>query len=77
LGLGETNGDAAHVARLRSIARSLVGLDIFNLNETLPEVRRVVAGGTNEAVRVMNGMVTTSNSSDRLFAPFEVASLDI
>jgi glucarate dehydratase len=74
-GLGETYGDARHLARLRSAAVALTGVDVWQVNE----MARVVRGSLDDGVggHGMGGMVTGSSTADRVLSPFEVACLDI
>lgn len=74
-GLGETYGDAKHLARLRTAAAELTGVDIWHTHE----IARRVRGGLDDGVggHGMSGMVTGSSTADRVLAPFEVACLDL
>jgi len=76
-GLGETYGDAPHLARLRLAAAELAGIDVFDLNAMTRAVTRSLASDTTEGGHGMSGMVTGSKSTDRVLSPFEVAALDI
>lgn len=76
LGLGETYGDSVHLARLRRVADALVGVDAFDTNGVRAITARVLGEDTGQAGAGMSGMVTTSSTLDRVFAPFEVACLD-
>jgi glucarate dehydratase len=76
-GLGESYGDAVHVERLRAVGGSLVGRDVFDLAglrrataEALSHDRLTGGHGTS-------GMVTGTTTLDRVFAPLEVAALDV
>jgi glucarate dehydratase len=62
VGLGETYGDAAHLAAVRRAAERLVGLDPFDLSAIGTATRRSLGAG-DHALKV--------------FAPFEVAALDL
>lgn len=77
LGVGESYGDAKHVQRMRSAADSIRGLDVTNVQLLRSAVARALAHDTTEGGHGMSGMVTTSSTVDRVFAPFEVAALDI
>jgi glucarate dehydratase len=74
-GLGETYGDAKHLARLRTAAAELTGVDIWHTQE----IARRVRGSLDDGVggHGMSGMVTGSSTADRVLAPFEVACLDL
>ena len=61
LGLGETYGDTAHLARLDLAAAGIIGLDVFNLAALAQCVARAL--GVADAPRVLS--------------PFEVAFLDL
>ncbi|GGF20289.1 glucarate dehydratase family protein [Williamsia phyllosphaerae] len=76
VGLGETYADTAHLIRLEAAGEAIVGLDVFALNEIRARIDTVldtlaVTGGDGVA-----GMITTASTTDRVFSPFEVASLD-
>ncbi|MFC4852138.1 glucarate dehydratase family protein [Actinophytocola glycyrrhizae] len=74
-GLGETYGDARHLARLRTAAAELTGVDVWHTQE----IARRVRGSLDDGVggHGMSGMVTGSSTADRVLSPFEVACLDI
>ncbi len=74
-GLGETYGDARHLARLRAAAAALTGVDVWHTQE----IARRVRGSLDDGVggHGMSGMVTGSSTTDRVLSPFEVACLDI
>lgn len=76
-GLGETYGDAPHIARLQLAARELVGVDVFNINEMRHRVTVALLADTSTGGHGMSGMVTGSSTADRVLSPFDVASLDI
>ncbi|MFB0835802.1 glucarate dehydratase family protein [Arthrobacter halodurans] len=76
-GLGETYGDAGHIARLRLAAEAVVGVDPFNINALRARIARALATDTIEGGHGMSGMVTGSSTSDRVLSPFDVAALDI
>jgi glucarate dehydratase len=77
IGLGESYGDAKHLHRLRLAADGLKGLDAENLERLRASVDEVLRHDRTEGGHGMAGMVTTSSALDRVFSPFEVASLDI
>jgi glucarate dehydratase len=76
-GLGETYGDAAHVARLRMAANALTDADPFNINDLRTRVAQALAADSTQGGHGMSGMVTGSSTSDRVLSPFDVAALDI
>ncbi|SEM87605.1 glucarate dehydratase family protein [Cryobacterium luteum] len=76
-GLGETYGDAPHIARLRMVARDLVGVDIFNVSEMRRRIILALRADTTVGGHGMSGMVTGSSTPDRVLSPFDVAALDI
>jgi len=77
LGVGETYGDAPHLARLRLVARELVGVDVFNIGEMRRRIVGALRGDTTVGGHGMSGMVTGSSTPDRVLSPFDVAALDI
>jgi glucarate dehydratase len=73
-GLGETYGDAPHLDLVRKAAVALVGVDPFDL----AAVRRIVTtavSGHDDADR--HGLTGTPDPMAKVFAPFEVACLDL
>ncbi|WP_092556630.1 glucarate dehydratase family protein [Actinoplanes derwentensis] len=77
LGLGETYGDEAHLARLRAAADALIGCEVFAVNDAAERVARALRKDTTTGGHGMSGMVTGSSTADRVLSPFEVALLDI
>ncbi len=76
-GLGESYGDAPHLARLRLAAEALRGVDVFATNEML-EIVAASLGGTVGADRHgLTGQISARGTILRTFAGFEVAALDI
>lgn len=79
VGLGETYGDDAHLARLQACAGALAGHDVRDLHG----MRRVVeatltsGAGGGQAGASFGGMLDLSGATDLVYSPFEVASLDI
>lgn len=76
-GVGETYGDAGHLARLEAAAAGLPGTDVFNINGIR---RRIAAALQHDTVRGghgMSGMVTGSSTTDRVLSAYDVAALDI
>jgi glucarate dehydratase len=77
-GLGESYGDAKHLARLRTAAAELTGVDVWHVQEIAHRVRGGLArGDSGVGGHGMSGMVTGSSTADRVLSPFEVACLDI
>jgi glucarate dehydratase len=74
-GLGETYGDAKHLARLRTAAAELTGVDVWHTQEIARRIRVTVDDGAGG--HGMSGMVTGSSTADRVLSAFEVACLDI
>jgi glucarate dehydratase len=77
VGLGETYADEAHLRRLGSAGRTLIGHDVFALNPMYAAVRDALAGERGSDGHGLTGMITTSSTVDRVFSPFEVAALDV
>ncbi|WP_432514088.1 glucarate dehydratase family protein [Kineococcus sp. SYSU DK001] len=75
-GLGESYGDAAHLDRLRAAAQRLPGTDVFDLHAVGRHVAASLTGDTGGG-HGMGLQITTSNTADRVFSPFEVAALDV
>lgn len=76
-GLGETYGDAGHLARLHLAAEAVPGTDVFNINELRSCVAAALQKDTVQGGHGMSGMVTGSSTTDRVLSPFDVAALDI
>ncbi|MGC0252191.1 enolase C-terminal domain-like protein [Pseudactinotalea sp. Z1748] len=76
-GLGETYGDAQHIDRCRRVAAQLRGVDVFNIAAVHRAVRAALADDPGTGGHGMSGMVTGSDTVDRVFSPFEVAILDL
>jgi glucarate dehydratase len=76
-GLGETYGDAGHLARLHLAAEAVPGTDVFNINEIRSCVATALQKDTIRGGHGMSGMVTGSSTTDRVLSPFDVAALDI
>jgi glucarate dehydratase len=77
VGLGESYGDAPHLALLHRAAAALVGLDPFDL----ADLRRRVAGALGEVDAAdkhgLTGGSSPAKTLARVLAPFEVACLDL
>lgn len=76
-GLGETYGDAGHLARLRLASAAVAGADPFNINDLRARITRAVSTDSTQGGHGMSGMVTGSSTADRVLSPFDVAALDI
>lgn len=77
LGLGETYGDLAHIARLRLAAAELTGVDVWHVQVIARRIAVVLGADNGTGGHGMSGMVTGSRTADRVLSPFEVACLDI
>lgn len=77
VGLGETYGDAAHLARLRSAGEAVLGLDVFQTNTLRSRVTQSVASDRTAGGHGMSGMVTGTSTADRVLSAFDVAAFDI
>jgi glucarate dehydratase len=77
VGLGETYGDAPHLALVRRAGAAVVGADPFDL----ADLGRRVAGAVGEVnvpdLHGLTGGSTAEKTLLRVFSPFEVASLDL
>ena len=76
-GVGETYGDAPHLARLQLAARALIGVDVFSIGVMRLRIIDALRGDTTVGGHGMSGMVTGSSTPDRVLSPFDVAALDI
>jgi glucarate dehydratase len=76
VGLGESYGDSAMLAGLRTVAPHLVGLDPFDLNGLRTTVRRHLAPGGDEGLSVAPGTLRRTLPI-KAEAAFEVAFLDL
>jgi glucarate dehydratase len=76
-GLGETYGDADHLERLRAAGGAIIGVDAFTHHEVRARVERSLAGAIGGDTHGLTGVVTSSGTVDRVYAPFEVACLDV
>ncbi|MEU8248590.1 glucarate dehydratase family protein [Nonomuraea sp. NPDC048916] len=75
-GLGETYGDLGHLNKVRDCAEALTGLDVHATNEMYARITAIV-GDVVTDMHGLTGIATKEKSIDRVFAPFEVACLDI
>ncbi|MCM1969771.1 glucarate dehydratase family protein [Streptomyces sp. G1] len=76
-GLGETYGDAPHLALLREAAGALVGLDPYDTNGLLRRIRSVLGGADAPDRHGLTGGSTPEKTVLRVLSPFEVACLDL
>jgi glucarate dehydratase len=76
-GLGESYGDAGHLARLRLVGDALVGLDVFATNEMLTRTSRALGGAVGADRHGLTGQISEAGTVLRAYAAFEVAALDI
>jgi glucarate dehydratase len=76
-GVGETYGDAGHLARLELAAADLPGTDVFNTNKVRRRVAATLRTDRVQGGHGMSGMVTGSSTADRVLSAFDVAALDI
>ncbi|KAA5838067.1 glucarate dehydratase family protein [Saccharopolyspora hirsuta] len=76
IGLGESYGDRAHLARLRRAGEHLVGTDVWDLHAVERAVLTSLEGDDGSGGGGMSGMVA-AGVSNRVFSPFEVACLDV
>ena len=56
---------------------SLIGLDVFALNEMHARVATALGGKTGLDNHGLTGQITAESTVDRVYSPFEVACLDI
>jgi glucarate dehydratase len=73
-GLGETYADTAHLAALRAAALAIEGTDVYRTEEIYRQIADVVGHG---GATIASGTVGETPAADPVFAPFEVACLDI
>jgi glucarate dehydratase len=76
-GLGETYGDADHLLRLHQAAAALIGADAFSHNQIRARVAEALGGRVGGDTHGLTGAVTPCGTVDRVYAPFEVACLDV
>jgi glucarate dehydratase len=75
-GVGETYATTGHLARLEAVGRALVGMDVRALNAMHRRTADTLRG-KGAAAFGPDGGSTAESTVDRVFAPFEVACLDI
>jgi glucarate dehydratase len=76
-GLGESYGDAGHLARLRLVGEALIGLDVFATTEMLTRTAAALHGAVGVDRHGLTGQISGVGTVLRTFAAFEVAALDI
>nr|WP_238992794.1 enolase C-terminal domain-like protein [Jiangella aurantiaca] len=76
-GLGETYGDAPHVALVRRAAATLTGLDAFDLHGLNARIAHAVDGVDLADRHGLTGRSTPSKTLLRVLAAFETACLDL
>ncbi|CAG6397053.1 glucarate dehydratase family protein [Streptomyces cocklensis] len=76
-GLGETYADDGHLRRLRAAVEVITGMDVHTLGGMHRRISEALGGDTGSDGHGLTGMITSSSTADRVFAPFEVACLDI
>ncbi|WP_291797901.1 enolase C-terminal domain-like protein [Brevibacterium sp.] len=76
-GLGESYGDAVHVQRLRTVGSALIGLDALDTAQLRHATAEALTRDTLSGGHGTSGMVTGTTTLDRVFAPLEMASLDV
>ncbi|GAA4459734.1 glucarate dehydratase family protein [Phytohabitans houttuyneae] len=74
IGLGETYGDAPHLELVRKAAVALAGADPFDLTAIRRTVTVAVAG---QDAADRHGLTGLPDTVAKVFAPFEVACLDL
>ncbi|WP_116949188.1 glucarate dehydratase family protein [Jiangella endophytica] len=77
VGLGETYGDAAHLALLDRVAPALTGLDPFNLSDLRSRIAAALGSADAADRHGLIGASSRSKTRQRVLASFEVACLDL
>ena len=77
VGLGETYGDAPHLALLERAARTLAGLDVFDLAGLRSRVAAAVGVLDSPDRHGLTGGSSAEKTLARVVSPFEVALLDV
>jgi len=77
IGLGETYGDATHLALLRKTAPLLAGLDPFDTNGLTRRVQSATEGVDAPDKHGLTGPSSAEKTALRVLSPFEVAFLDL
>jgi glucarate dehydratase len=77
VGLGETYGDAPHLALVRKAGAAVVGADPFDLADLGRRVAGAVGGVNVPDLHGLTGGSTAEKTLLRVYSPFEVAGLDL
>ncbi|MEV6850679.1 glucarate dehydratase family protein [Actinoplanes sp. NPDC051411] len=77
VGLGETYGDAPHLALVQSAASELIGLDIYDLSGLRRRVASTLGAVDTPDKHGLTGDSTAAKTLARVVSPFEVALLDL
>ncbi|HCT81817.1 MAG TPA: glucarate dehydratase [Micromonosporaceae bacterium] len=77
VGLGETYGDAPHLALLQQVAPLIEGLDPFDTNALSRLVHRTLGDVDAPDRHGLTGPSTAEKTALRVLSPFEVAFLDL
>lgn len=77
LGLGETYADQSHLGRLEAVAAALPGHDPYDLHGLQRLVSDVLGRETGGGGASFGGMLDVGSAVPTVFAPFEVACLDL
>ncbi|MEH0935411.1 glucarate dehydratase family protein [Micromonospora psammae] len=77
IGLGETYGDAPHLALLHRVAAGLTGLDVFDIAALTRHVEAAVGAADAPDRHGLTGGSSTAKTVARVLSPFEVAFLDL
>jgi glucarate dehydratase len=76
-GVGETYADSTHLRWLHAVAAEITGADVHATSEIYRRVATVLAGVTGSDKHGLGGPMTAGRTVDQVFAPFEVACLDV
>jgi glucarate dehydratase len=76
-GIGESYAGSTHLRWLRAVAAEITGADVHATNELYRRVAAVLAGAAGSGQRGLGGPMTAGRTVDQVFAPFEVACLDV
>lgn len=77
IGVGETYGDAPHLALVRRVASLLQGLDPFDTNGLSRAIHSALEGADAPDRHGLTGRSSPEKTALRVLSPFEVAFLDI
>lgn len=76
-GLGESYGDARHLAQLRQVADVLIGVDVFASNLMFSLATTALTGVVGGDAHGLTGHISQRGTVLRAYSAFEVACLDI